>query len=696
MAEPLEYPIRMDGAFEKDALILLVARIDEGVNQVTRIDIEFAKADGTLDIDDLIGTDMTVTVEMPNAEKRVFPGVFVRGEFLGTESGREHFQAEIRPWFWFLGRTQDSRIYQETNVPDLFQTILGEYGFSGDLEKRLTGTYPSREYILQYRESDLDFLIRIAEEEGIYFYFVEKNGRDCLVLADNTGAHSSIEGDEKIPFRPRDNDERFQIEHFYRWSGGLGAPSGLVTLGEYNFERPNADMKVASAMPKGKHAYKNYEVYSYPGKYWETSEGERYAKFKMQAEAISHHLVKGRGPVPRMRPGHNFKLIEHSRKSENREYTVLRALHQLSLYDYEGARLSDIDVRAVEAGMSNVVSMEAAPAAEQYRPRAVIPKPVVTGIQTATVVGPGGEIHTDQYGRVKVKFHWDREGKADGGDSCWVRVATPWAGKNWGMIHIPRMGQEVVVDFEEGDPDRPIIVGMLYNASNMPPYPLDADKTKSGIKTNSSEGGGGFNELVFEDKKGAEYVRMQSEKNYLQIVKNNARVDVGNDLVQSVGSTKTEFVKYADTQLVGLLKDIAVGGLIDEKVGAVKSQFVGVYKEEKVGIGKKDFSNATDIMRMASVTAGPASTLSDEIFGTSLGSAGQAITAVNALVSARTPGKNEEIYGLSRLEVNGDREQIIQKARGKLGEFKTTVKDGPMYLHLEKGDCFVDIDEGAR
>lgn len=700
MAEALEYPIRMEGEFPKDSLALIGARIDEGINRITRIDIEFVKTEGTFDLDDLVGTEVKLIVKMPGALERIFPATCVSAEYLGLTSGQEHFHAELRPWFWLLSRTSDSRVFQEMAVPDLFQQILGEYGFS-DLDKRLTGTYPTREFLLQYRETDLDFLTRIAEEEGIYFFFDEKDGKDFLVLADNAGAHNAIPGDPKIPFRPRDDVNRMQLEHIHTWSGGRGAQSGRVTLNEYNFKKPKADMKVASALPKGKHATKDYELYDYPGKYQETSEGERYAKFRMEAEAIHHHTSRGAGTVPRLKVGYKFTLKDHPRKAENGEYLVTRLVHKLKLTDYSGEFLAGFDLSGIETGTSSQVSLEAVPAAEQYRPRAITRKPVIPGVQTAVVVGPAGdEIHTDQYGRIRIKFHWDREAAADDKASCWVRTMTPWSGNNWGMIFIPRIGQEVVVDFEEGDPDRPIVIGMLYNADTMPPYPLDSQKTRSGVKTNASKGGGGYHELVFEDKKGEEFVRFQSEKNYLQTVKNNARVDIGNDIVQSISNNKTEFVGNSRTDMVKFLKDVAVGLVYDEKVGGVKSQFVGIFKEEKVGIGKKDFSNFKDILRLAAATGGPASSLSDEMFETKFSAVGQALTYANAAISAASePGKNEEIHGLSRLEVNGDREQLIQKGfsymkGAKPGHFKTTVKDGNVDLKIEKGNYTVKVDMG--
>lgn len=697
----LNYPIRMDGDFAEDSLILLGARIDEGINRLTKIDLEFAQADGTLEIEDFVGTDIRVTLEAPNA-KRVYPGTLVAIEYLGSDSGREHYYAELRPWFWFLSRTADSRVYQEISVPDLFKQVLGEYGFSSDLDTRLSGSYPVREFILQYRESDLDFLTRIAEEEGVYFYFVEKDGRDCMVLADDAGAHETIEGDPEIPFRPRENTERLQLEHFFEWRGGRGAPSGRITLGEYNFEKPSADMKVASALPKGKHAFKDYEVYDYPGKYWDTAEGDRYAKFRMEAEAIAHHVVKGTGPVPRLRAGHKFTLKDHPRKAENKEYLALRVVHQLKLFDYDGAMLSGMDLTGIEKGMSNVARVEAVPAMEQYRALAVTPKPVVHGVQTATVVGPGGEIHTDQYGRVKIKFHWDREGKSDGKDSCWVRVMTPWAGKNWGMIHVPRMGQEVVVDFEEGDPDRPIIVGMLYNASNMPPYPLDASKTVAGIKTNSSEGGGGYNELAFEDKKGAEYVRLQAERDFHQIVKNDATVHVGfehasrGDLTRMIKRNTTEITGEVRTHMTGLLEDLTVGMVYDEAVGLSKSQLIGVYKEEKVGIGKQDFKTPSGFAGLSVAVGGPASTLYK---GGKYADLGAAATAIASLAGAlRQPGKKEEIHGVSELEVLGDRVQTVKKSSyggpAKPGNHKTTIEDGYMDLRIKKGNSNARLDKG--
>ncbi len=702
MAEPLEYPIWMEGSFAKDSLVLLGARIDEGINRVGRIDIEFLRREGSFDLEDLVGSEISLHVKDPDDEDRVFPGICVAAEYVGGASGNDHFTAEIRPWYWLLSRTADSRVFQEINVPDLFSQILGEYGFS-DLEKKLSGTYPVRQYLVQYRETDLDFLTRIAEEVGIYFFFVTKNGKVSMVLADNVGAHVAIPGDAKIPFRSREDANRLQLQHIHTWMGGRGTPSGRITLDAFDFTKPRADLSVASSMPKGKHAYKDYEVYDYPGKYTETSDGEQIAKIRMEAEAIHHHVVKAAGIVPRLAVGAKFTLIDHPRKAENAEYMVTRLVHQIRLTDYGGGFLGGLDLSGIEGGCSTSMALEAVPAAEQYRPRAVTPKPVIAGLQTAMVVGPSGEeIYTDEYGRVKVQFHWDREGGSDENASCWVRVAQSWAGKGFGSIMIPRIGWEVVVQFEEGDPDRPLITGALYNADNMPPYELPAHMTQTGLKTNSSKGGGGFNELLFEDKKDGEFVRFQSEKDYQQVVKNNASVYVGfekkdkGDLTQMVYRNQTDITGEVRTHMTGLLEDLTVGMVYDEAVGLSKSQLIGVYKEEKVGIGKQDFKTPAGFAGLAVAVGGPFSTLYK---GGKYADVGAAATAIASLVGAlKQPGKKEEIHGVSELHVLGDRIQKIEKSSykgpAKEGHWKTTVEDGDVEIIVKKGDFTRKINAG--
>lgn len=557
-ADPKAYPLRIEGSYADDSLFLVAARVEEGVNVLTRIDLEFVSNNRSIDLTKIVGKSLSVVMEAPDSRKREFSGLCVSAEYLGSGGGPDHFRAEVRPWFWFLCRTADSRVFQDINVPDLAMQILGDYGFSGAVDDRLTGTYQKRDYIVQYRETDLDFLTRLMEEEGIYYFFEHKDGRDKLVLADSVSAHTPVPGNPKVPFIRIEPGTRRLEDHIYDLTNSENATSGAVTLNDYDFERPGADLSVKRTIPKGQHAQKDYEVYDYPGRYRDPSVGDHFARVRMEAEAAQHKLVKGLGTISTLAVGRNFEVTGHPRKSQNAGFTLINAVHQMHLIgsgapplDVSGVMSEQLSF-AVPEGDHYQVRFSAIPKDEQYRAPQVTPWPSISGIHTAVVVGPSNEeIWTDKYGRVKVQFHWDREGKSDDKSSCWVRTMMPWTGKSWGMISIPRIGQEVVVQFEEGNPDRPIVTGMLYNGDAMPPYKLPDNRTQSGVVTRSTKQGSSdtFHELIFEDKKGEELVRFQSERDYKQTIKNNAEITVGlehrdkGDLDLTVHHDLTETIK---------------------------------------------------------------------------------------------------------------------------------------------------------
>lgn len=532
--DPKKYPIRLEGSYTGDELFLIGAVVEEGLSTLTRTMVEFVCVNRALDLEAVLGTKMRVVMDNGSGVTRKFPGTCVALEYLGSETGSAHFSAEIRPWLWFLTRTKECRIFQEQNVPDIIQKILGDYGFSSDLDLRLSSNYDVRDYVVQYRETDYDFICRLMEEEGIYFYFTVEGDREKLVLADDVGAHDPVPGESTIEFQPRSTSQFRSRDIIFDWKSSERVTSGKVTLNDFNFENPKGDLLSSNAIPKGAHSYKDKEVYDYPGHHRTSAVGDKRARVRMEAEAIRHKTTTGMANATNLGVGSIFSLSEHPRKSDNSSHMVTRALHKMQLVGSDLAPPSirgELHAAFAEFAASDdpyEVAFATIPSADQYRAPLVTPWPEIAGVHTAIVVGPkGDEIYTDEYGRIKVQFHWDRLGKKDEKSSCWVRTMMPWTGKAWGMIAVPRIGQEVVIHFEEGDPDRPMAIGMLYNAEMMPPYSLPANMTQSGLKTNSSKKGNGFHELMFEDKKDSELVRFQSERDYKQIVKNDASITVG-------------------------------------------------------------------------------------------------------------------------------------------------------------------------
>jgi len=568
--------LRMEGDYTAENLYVKSAEVVEGLSKLTETTIEFICKDKTLELKKVVGSRITLCLDTPEGGERTFTGRCISAEYIGLSQGMGHFMAQVRPFLWFLTRGQDCRIFQEKSTPEIIKEVLSDYGFGSDIDDKLTETYPKRTYCVQYRESDYDFLCRLMQEEGIYFYFVEDNRKEKLILADGIGAHQPTPGGPTFSFKFRETaGYRRKEDHIFDWNAVEGQTPGKVTLDDFDFSRPNADLKQAKSIEKGTHSHKNHEIYDYPGHLRQNGmdspqdadmsqideAAERKTRVRMEARAVEHVRWRGAGNVRNMANGQTFKLKDHPRVRDETEFLIVAATHKLQVesdYEDEETRNQMLDER-LETDESNQDAyrclFEVIPKNEPFRAPIATPWPEIPGIHTAIVTGPSGEeIYTDDYGRIKVQFHWDRDGENNENTTCWVRCVMPWTGKNWGIISIPRIGQEVVIHFEEGNPDRPVCTGMLYNADTMPPYTLPDNMTQTGIVTRSTKGGSAdtFNELIFEDKIDEEFVRLQSEKDYKETIKNNAEITIGmekmdpGDLTQTIYHTKTETIKTGD------------------------------------------------------------------------------------------------------------------------------------------------------
>jgi type VI secretion system secreted protein VgrG len=455
-----------------------------------------------------------------------------------------------------LTRRQQSRIFQQQTVPQILEAV-----FKGlDVQLDLLGRYEPRNYCVQYRESDFAFVSRLMEEEGIFYFFTHADGAHKMVVADQPDAHKAVPGGA-IPFRQYSGGVR-PDDAIYSWQREQTLTAGKVVLWDDNFEMPGRNHAVTASVRQsvvaGTVAHKlaiggndKLELYDYPGGYAKRFDGvdpgggdrasdlqniaqdnDRTVKLRMQAEEARAVTTEGASTCRQLVAGHKLTLTGH--ENADGTYVLIELQHE--------ARAGDVGMSGSAEGFEYKNRFVCVPASVPVRPARTTPRPEVAGCQTATVVGPRGEeIYVDKYGRVKVQFHWDRDGKRDANSSCWVRVATPWAGKKWGAVHLPRIGQEVVVDFLEGDPDRPIIVGSVYNAEQLPPYVLPANKTQSGVKSRSSPQGGDdmFNEMRFEDKKGSEHLHVQAQKDLSTLVKNDETRDVLHDRTTTIKNDET-------------------------------------------------------------------------------------------------------------------------------------------------------------
>jgi type VI secretion system secreted protein VgrG len=467
------------------------------------------------------------------------------------------WHAEVVPLLWFLSRTSDCRIFQNMTIPDIIQEVLSLHGVT-DVDVKLMGSYQPRDYVVQYRESALDFIQRLMEQEGIFYWHEHTEQKHVLVLADSNSSITPCPAGE-VGYLGEDGGALSVT----RLDEEVVVRSGKWTLRDFNFETPSDTLEVSQPTTVNVAEMKNRERFDYPGIYDKKPAGQTVSKHRIENEETFHKLMRGESAIHVLAAGMQLEIAE----ARIPMLMLTEVRHRGEDYSHWTVEGWGRDPR--EPFYAN--DFTAIPKAVPYRPERVTPRPFVQGPQTAIVTGPGGEeIHTDKYGRVKVQFHWDRLGQKDENTSCWVRVSQGWAGTQWGQYHIPRIGNEVIVDFLEGDPDRPIITGRVYNAENMYPYPLPGDKTRSGIKTNSSKGGGGANEIRFEDKKGAEEIFVNAEHDLNTIVENDETRKVG---TKGTGNRTTE-IKNDETTTIGNNKETIVTGDFTENVLGTETRTV--------------------------------------------------------------------------------------------------------------------------
>jgi type VI secretion system secreted protein VgrG len=577
-------------ALGDDKLLIRNFSMSEQLGRLFQIEVELASSDPAVDFDQMVGSNATVRLELPDKKIRYFNGYVSRFVQTGQERAYARYQATLVPWLWFLTRTADCRIFQKKKAPDIIEEVFKAHGFK-DYKLSLSGPYREWEYCVQYRETDFNFVSRLMEQEGIYYFFEHEDGKHTLVLADSGSAHAPFEGYATFTYRPRAHKGEETGEFVSDWVIEKEVQPGAYALADFDFKNPGAPI-VTTADISRPHPASAFEIYDYPGEFEKRDEGDAYAKRRIEELQAQHEILRAQTTIRGASTGFKFTLKSHPRSDQNRDYLITGASFQISTGEYESSA-------AAGAGEFYSCSFTARPAREPFRSARVTPKPVIQGPQTAIVVGKKGEeIDTDEFGRVKVQFHWDRYGKVDENSSCWIRVSQPWAGKGWGAINIPRIGQEVIVEFLEGDPDRPIITGRVYNARATVPYPLPDEKTKSTLKTDSSKGGGGFNEIRFEDKKDDEQLFIHAQKNLdirvkndrFETIEHDRHLIVENDKFEQVKNDRNEFVEGNHLEEVVKDRNLTVKGKEDKKVQEDLSLTVQGKVEEEF---QKDHSEKT-------------------------------------------------------------------------------------------------------
>lgn len=461
---------------------------EEALSALYGFEIDLLSKDKGIDPKALLGLGATVSIETEGLGRRYLDGIVTRFGMRGQDTSAQiAYRLTLQPWLWLATRRTDFRIFQEMDVPAIVSQVLSRYGRPFVL--RLTRGYRSRPYTVQYHESDYQFISRLCESEGIYWFVEHASGSHTVVFADDVVAsHAPLPGGHVIPFYPPGKMAIADREHIFAWRMGQGVAPGRAYLDDYDFTKPRADLSEMRQSPPG-HAHDAYERYEWPGGYTEFADGEIYTRLHMEEGMAARERAHAELNKRSIAPGYTIVLENYPRGDQNRQYLVTRVHYHLE--ENVQATQGTGGAGQTQAGSVQKFSMEVHPTSVPYRPEVTTPRPRTTGPQTAVVVGPPGEeIWTDQYGRVKVQFHWDRIGAMNENSSCWVRVSTTWAGPGFGAVFTPRIGMEVIVDFLNGDPDYPIILGCVYNAANMPPWGLPGNATQSGIKTKSSKGAG--------------------------------------------------------------------------------------------------------------------------------------------------------------------------------------------------------------
>lgn len=654
--------LELETPLGKDALLITDISGSEALSSLFSFEVKAFSENERVKPEDIIGKQAGVVLKLPSGDERFFHGMVNRFGHTGQDQRTNHYQMQMVPWAWLLTRTTDCRIFQDKSVPEIIKAVFDDLkkdfpNLVNYEDKTTGGRYTKLDYCVQYRETDLDFVSRLMEEEGIFYFFKHERNKHTLIFADSSSAFLPCKPGRKVVFQS-DEKEKNSLEEALNYVfdklvkggaqiaknvlkptiktvlAGLGwlpgvsdaidkgvdaaidgivgglekllfgeeppplqegikiwrereqLQSGKSTLRDYHFEMPSKSLEVENPSVVNVGNNSKLEWYDYPGRYAfrfnkpgqrlaeVEPEGRKLVDIRMQEKECHYHIIEGMSRERSFATGHDFDLAGHPQKEFNGRYVLSAVKHSVTQGDYFSDSAKD--------GGPYRNEFTCIPISTQFRPPRRTAKPSIKGPQTAEVVGPSGEeIWVDKYGRIRVQFHWDREGKKNENSTCWLRVAQLWAGKQWGAIFIPRIGQEVVIDFLEGDPDQPIVMGSVYNAEQMPPYELPANKTQTGIKTRSSLNGTAenFNELRFEDKKGEEEVYLHAERNLTteveadesRTVGGGRTTSIGGDDSLTVGKNRSADIAAKDDETVGSDQTITVGGSQSISVGATIS-----------------------------------------------------------------------------------------------------------------------------
>ena len=571
--------IAIETPLGQDVLLLREFSGTESVSRLFSYRLTLLSENHHIAFADIIGRNVTLSINLNSGGQRFINGIVA--SFSQSSSGTERIEtgtfseytAAIVPWPWLLTRTSDIRIFQELSVPDIIEKIFREKGFN-DFSLRLHGQYEKKVYCVQYRETDFNFVSRLMEEEGIFYFFEHESGKHTLVLADSTAEHPPCPEQETVRYHQTEGaflDEDvinvLEVRQEIR--------VGKFTLNDYNFETPTTKLTV-EAVSRVDLGPGEREIYDYPAEYERRAQGDRLSNIFMESEEAQITSIFGSSSCRAFQTGYRFELQDYFREDMNdKSYVLMEISHTAS----SNAAGTGSDVMSQYSNSFSCIPHET-----PFRPPRITAKPIVEGVQTAVVVGPSGEeIYTDKYGRVKVQFHWDREGKNDENSSCWIRVSQVAAGAGWGAIDIPRIGHEVIINFLEGDPDRPIITGRVYHGMNKPPTGLPKSGMVSGMKSNSTPGGGGYNEMTMDDTKGKEKITIHGQYDMSTTIEHDQMLTVHNNRTSTIDVNDTESIGVVQSINVGSNQNVTIGANKNESIGANMSLLIAAVKTETVG-----------------------------------------------------------------------------------------------------------------
>ncbi len=558
-----ERPGKLTTPLGENALALMQFSMIEGLSELFEIRIEAASTQGGLDFAAALGKGSTIMLKGQDGQKRYFHGVMTEARWAGKKDDLYIYQLVLRPWLWLLTRASDCKIFPQKTPIDTIKQVFSDRGFS-DFRDATTGSPPTLEYCVQFRETDFNFVCRLMEAYGVYYFFEHSDGKHTLVLADAKSSHKPVPGLSSLAYNPVADAGRREKQYLETWSLGRRAQSGVFVLEDYGYKKPSANL-LAQTENTGGYAHDSMEMFDYHYGYVDTEGkdlvdkgvGEKFTKFRVEAAQSLDKRRWSMGAAPSLFPGALITLERHPESGENREYLIAHCTHDFEAQAYRSGG---------GGGPGYVGNYEMTPSDRQFRAPLVTRKPEIVGYQSALVVkgqDGGPEIDVDKHGRILVQFYWDRKKKP----SRRVRVAQVWAGKTRGALFTPRVGDEVLIAYEDGDPDRPIVIGSVYNGTNTVTMTLPDKKVKSGILTLSSLGGGGYNMLLFDDTKGAENVKLRTQKDLKFKALHDQEINIGNDRTDKVGNNISQKVGNKHTINVGTEYSLTAGTKITLTVG---------------------------------------------------------------------------------------------------------------------------------